>query len=66
MKKKITLTSVALALGILTTIFTLVEKTESFIARVASRNAADEITKYSPDRPFIRGQEPLNLRASKQ
>ena len=66
MKKKITLTSVALILGALTAFLTIVEKTEALIARVASRDPAYEMTEYSQDRPYLRGQMPSEIQASKQ
>ena len=66
MKKKITLTSVALMLGVLATILPIAEKAEALISKVASRNPAYEMTEYSLERPFLRGQEPLEIQASKQ
>lgn len=66
MKKKITLTSITAILGILVLLITLIDKTESFVARVASRDAAYEMTQYSQDRPFLRGQEPSQIQAKRQ
>jgi hypothetical protein len=66
MKKKITITSITGVVGLLILLLTLIEKTESFIARVASRDPAYEMTEYSQERPFLRGQEPSQIRATKQ
>ncbi len=64
--KKITLTTISTIMAAIILFLTLVEKTEALISRVASRNPAYEITKYSPDRPFIRGQEPSQIQAEKR
>lgn len=63
LKGKITIGSISTIMAAIVLFLTLIEKTESFISRIVSRNPANEITKYSPDRPFIRGQEPLEIRA---
>ena len=65
-KGKITLGGIGVGISILIALLTLIEKTEAFIARVASRNPAYEMTKYSQERPFLRGQEPSNIQASKK
>ncbi len=46
-------------------LLTIYEKTEAIISRVASRNPADKITKYSLDR-YMNMKEPTYLPASKK